>query len=645
MSDINILIANFKRDITLAAQAYNHGDFTLFFRNFRPLLETLAQILLYEIAETSKLADNLLKGVVSIEKDNAGKYIIKSKRETNKPRGRYLFQILRSLFCYTHNDLLDNKDPEKRELRKSFLNQCTMLEQYYSSASALGCHTGGNSLNDCLQALTCTAGLLSFYDFLQNHSLISHKDSDMWQMLNLFNLPGQKNTNNQIISDKKPLLDAQNSDFEKSLQNKNEQNNSILREAPVPKLAIEQGTGFYDLIIFACDGCLLYTYDLKALRDYYNIQKYPKETLDAMLDAELIANPHRLLFTSNDLKNILKKAGCSNIAIFDQAPQAYLEQIIKRAYPDIKFIFIKQMICNESDNGDSASLEKILSSYGAVPARTLFVGSSACDRYAALQADCAFCMQIKSSIDQHFMQDKAAPFFTINGANDLLDRLNNPPQCFTKMIDNEDSDFICSQIKLSSSPPIWVHSIGSYFSSIAISNLPILKKHALSNKIRQFKNTGEPSQYFIDKAVEFIFKSRKLFRDCICIKLVPIPAHKGKIPRMENLTFLIAQKCAEIDLPFKVENMPDMLVWTEKAHSQREVASIDRRLANAAANLQINPKYQLSNFQRSTGVLIIDDVVTTGATVMKTFEILKHKIKFKAAVVFCLAKTVHISKE
>lgn len=118
----------------------------------------------------------------------------------------------------------------------------------------------------------------------------------------------------------------------------------------------------------------------------------------------------------------------------------------------------------------------------------------------------------------------------------------------------------------------------------------------------------------------------KTFAKLLCLRyshdiegidlIVPVPMNRFKrLFRMYNPAFLLAKEIAiTINKPIK----PDMLIKTRWTKSQTSLTKSERE-KNLVNSLKFNKKHLIKNKK----ILLVDDVLTTGATVNKCSKLLK----------------------
>lgn len=175
-----------KRDYNLAVQAFNAKDYITFFRNIRPAIELLSKFTIYDLLGDEKLAMDLIGGSKMIIKDSYG-YSIYSQKASRKPTGKDFCRLLNNVFNYTCQKSIQSVQTQKR-LAISFNGSIHGLIQYYNTASAIGNHTDGTTLNVVLQARVCTGIIAGFFDFFRSNKMLTASSLDFLYSLDEFNL-------------------------------------------------------------------------------------------------------------------------------------------------------------------------------------------------------------------------------------------------------------------------------------------------------------------------------------------------------------------------------------------------------------------------------------------------------------------------
>ncbi len=165
-----------------------------------------------------------------------------------------------------------------------------------------------------------------------------------------------------------------------------------------------------------------------------------------------------------------------------------------------------------------------------------------------------------------------------------------------------------------------------YFKAIAVLNYDETSR-GLVTKFKYFDQTNL-AKYF----AELMFKQAKEILPNIDF-IAPIPLHKFRIlQRKYNQSALLAKNIAALA---DKKTLLDLLVRTKNNKPQASLNQKERK-QNVAGIFKVREKY-LAEI-KGKNILLIDDVITTGATVESCCKILK-KSGIKKIYVLTLAKT------
>lgn len=185
-------------------------------------------------------------------------------------------------------------------------------------------------------------------------------------------------------------------------------------------------------------------------------------------------------------------------------------------------------------------------------------------------------------------------------------------------------------------------SFGRYFSQSNTLTAQLHENHQLSKDIyaKELSKSYTIPQYYVnllsrvvETSPEFVFGAEQSYFDIVTV----IPAKKGKNPRLENMLARIRTE-ATTNSVF----IPDLFEFSAGAESLKTLGGKDLRLAELQDHMSVKQKY--SEVVKGKTVLILDDVITTGATFGHAFDILNIA---GAGFTFgaCLAKTVSIRED
>ena len=116
--------------------------------------------------------------------------------------------------------------------------------------------------------------------------------------------------------------------------------------------------------------------------------------------------------------------------------------------------------------------------------------------------------------------------------------------------------------------------------------------------------------------------------------LIPVPLYSGKHrERGYNQSLYICNGISEV-IPLKILN--DNILRVKNTKSQTGL-TIEQRIANVQDAFALNPKLNISEF--NSGILVVDDVLTTGSTIKEVIRMLKQDTSVSVgAVTIGLAK-------
>lgn len=183
--------------------------------------------------------------------------------------------------------------------------------------------------------------------------------------------------------------------------------------------------------------------------------------------------------------------------------------------------------------------------------------------------------------------------------------------------------------------------LGRYFSQNNKLTAKIHEQHTLSKEI--YKKETDPKyvapeywvellSFFVEKTPEYLFDEKEMF-DIVTV----IPAKKGNNRRLENLLTRLSRHSKNN----KTVYISDLFNFSEGSRSLKTLGR-DEREYEIYKSLNFNPKYE--SIIRSSKILIIDDVITTGST-LKGAKLLLERMQPQRVLSIALAKTVSISED
>jgi len=185
-------------------------------------------------------------------------------------------------------------------------------------------------------------------------------------------------------------------------------------------------------------------------------------------------------------------------------------------------------------------------------------------------------------------------------------------------------------------------ALGRYFSQGSSLTATYHATHQLSLDIyaKETSATYVVPQYYVNliaKVVQslslYVFDSDKKFFDIVTV----IPAKQNKNKRLENLL-----KRVSVISESKSDFLPDIFEFNSNAVSLKTLGAYNSRINELSSNFHLKHKYQ--GMLKGKRILVIDDVITTGATFSRAFELLDIE-QTEQSMGICLAKTVSIKEE
>ncbi len=162
-------------DYHLAVDSFNSKDYSAFFRNIRPSIELISQFLIFDFLNNDKRARDIINGDAYFEKDKVNySYSICSYQAKYPPTGRVFCELFPKAYYCAHRDVTDKNASDAKKRIKRGLDSCSAeLCRYYSIASELGSHAGRSVLDIAIQAQSCAAFFMGFWDYIKSNNIVS----------------------------------------------------------------------------------------------------------------------------------------------------------------------------------------------------------------------------------------------------------------------------------------------------------------------------------------------------------------------------------------------------------------------------------------------------------------------------------------
>ncbi|ONN71668.1 hypothetical protein BVL52_10150 [Pseudomonas oryzihabitans] len=181
--------------------------------------------------------------------------------------------------------------------------------------------------------------------------------------------------------------------------------------------------------------------------------------------------------------------------------------------------------------------------------------------------------------------------------------------------------------------------LGRYFSQKSVVTARYHDAHPLSRKIAEKESNAhfEAPQHWIDLVAHCVKEIPNYFSLEGSLDLVTvIPSKPEKNPRLERMLSAVAEQLSSPPVA-----MANLFSFAANTPSQKSLARFERE-DSIKNNLFLNPEHQ--GLVRGKTIVVIDDVLTTGATMRRAFDLLENE-GANLVIGLALAKTVSIVEE
>ena len=392
-------------------------------------------------------------------------------------------------------------------------------------------------------------------------------------------------------------------------------------------------------VIFDLDDTLIYTKKVQSFRENRD-----RDGLSENLDKTKIFSPIKKI-----LNSILEKE--IPLGLVTNSPRWYVDELL--SYHEIKDFF-KSIVCYD-DVGPGGikpsplGIKAILKMLDVKdPYTAIYVGDQDTDIIASYEAG---------------VRPIAPSWATARPIDQVPAAIVNSETLISGLDDIEDLALIADRVALNRSfdfpklqmnfLPLNEHgqvvplkkehikliAFGRYFSQGSALTARLHDAHSLSREIFKKEESEQYviPEYYVDLLAKVVsnlpayaFESQDIKFDILTV----IPSKKERNPRLENLLKRISKR-----LPDHGDYIADLFEFGREAKSLKTLGSRDNRDSELERNFSIKDKYKSSIAGKR--VLIIDDVITTGATFSAAFQILEG-LGAESFLGVCLAKTVSV---
>ena len=191
-----------------AVEEFNKSDIVHFFRDIRPVIEMLSKIIVRDVLNDDRLAEDLIQGNKSITYNKqTKKFDVKSSVNDIK-EGSSLAYLAQNAIFFMRPHLLDSREKKMKRIKKQIEEKSTALANYYNTASELGSHTGQSDLDLLKQAKNCATGLPAYMDVIKDYL---NTETNLFDLLDEFNIKSVENKSSELESDLERLYEETNS--------------------------------------------------------------------------------------------------------------------------------------------------------------------------------------------------------------------------------------------------------------------------------------------------------------------------------------------------------------------------------------------------------------------------------------------------
>lgn len=388
------------------------------------------------------------------------------------------------------------------------------------------------------------------------------------------------------------------------------------------------------LCVFDLDDTLVRTGDLSGLREAC-LGADPK-ALKAV-STQLETDPKRHLYSRALLDQIREDFPGITLGVFTRAPRSYAKLVLEWAYPGFKWdvIVAYENVTNTKPSGEG--LLKAMAKTGVTdPEQVVMVGDTDVDIRAAYHAGCLVALDPsgwKERTFEHWNALGHVPDAILAAPEEVLSLLaDHRPflpyleQRMAKLAPDLQQSrfdklnhFLPKEYKDNTPFPIFL--AGRSFSNYE-SVAPRRSWHLLSESIEAQKEADEFPDAWIGAVRAFIISEMRYGLKPVEIVVSVVPHRPNRKPRLEAMLAQLAVSLKKNPIArVTVKVKPDLLYYGDGVKSQHnDKLNRQERFDNVRDHLKVTKPNLVRNDVR---YLIIDDVVTTGASLIFATKYLK----------------------
>ncbi|WP_202109189.1 HAD hydrolase-like protein [Succinivibrio dextrinosolvens] len=419
------------------------------------------------------------------------------------------------------------------------------------------------------------------------------------------------------------------------------------------------------VLLFDLDGTLINTDMLESFRSLshplYGTPEYKKAIEDALSQHNSTKERERIIYFNDWCMTELKKL-VPYIGVVTKSPRDYAETVLKWAYPKTDFDIIVAHECVEKQKPAPNSIYFALNGFyrkyniskeDRNPNEVLYVGNENSDIETAYNAGVLSGIKLNDLQNRIELNLKLIPDFEIHNFSELKNVLTSPNELLPIMeYGFEDvTDVLFRAPFRYETKTDWNKE--SYEIMVAGRYFPVdtpfglkRKYHRLSQEILDNKDSLSYSDKWLE-ALRILLTNEteaSLIEDNYKVILTCIPKRKGQPDKLEHLLEKLRDylETHPVNTDCEIHICPDLLAYTENAISNhKEAKTKERRFKNVKNNLFVKRTELLGDMNK---VIVIDDVVTTGASLIGASQKIEKVILNLPVVRFAFAQTFSMVK-
>jgi phosphoglycolate phosphatase-like HAD superfamily hydrolase len=386
----------------------------------------------------------------------------------------------------------------------------------------------------------------------------------------------------------------------------------------------------FKLCLFDLDDTLVRTDDLQVIREAGkedSTQAY-KERLHQSLEKR----GDRHIYSPELLKKIRATFPDLKLGVFTRSPRNYALIVLGWAYPDFRWDIVVAYgdVGRTKPYGDG--IDEAMSKFGILHVKylpvTMLVGDNSADIRSAYNCGCVALLDKGAwpspRRTEHWRALELVPDAMIESPDQLLEVLANPsgflPELERALVGDAPHNGEARFDRIGhffpgsaggDDKPRQIHVCGRLFANYK--SLRFRKGwHALTESIEANKQSDVFPEEWIATVRTFIAAQYRPFSS---VAVSVIPHRPDRKPRLENFLAQLQASLKAKPIPYrKIAVYPELLAYKEGVRSNHgEFLNRDERFANVRDFLFVKQSEVATS---GTAVLIIDDVVTTGASLI-----------------------------